>query len=771
MRVLPPALLLLCLLVAGCGRSRPGAGATVPAGSPESVPPPELLFLPSGELEEGTGISDEPAGESVDETPERPRSQGEEPAAPRDVARPSRPDDPDEVIRRWMIGDAASGLPKQFGETAPAKRGATPDGWLAYLAIQPNLEVSQREAALKRLLDGPISDPLRQLILLDITSDLSFKSRQAAFVRRYGFYANWFNRFTYAASRAVQGNLQATGQVMVDAVFDRIGASEVTPAERRIYKLLRDLEQEGRSSRKDQKRIVKLGRSIDEAVAESDMERAEFALRQNDPDLAKFYARGAQVRLPASGRAKRLENQAEAEMAARRRRFVASNQVGYPDRKPPFRADEPELLRAALSRRHSDLVAQLERHDVALKARASRGKDGAAPEDARPLDPGQEFLARLLASLPDQNTAATLAMRQWAGTLREAGYAPRDETLWIKNMLQDPQFNPDLRLARAQSSRRGHLASFIFLGPESSRERAYNFASRMTSAFDALAGIGVFYIFETFYRAGIVAFSPPPPREEMLDAAAAFIRASPADRTSRREAAWLIEQYLDAGRFDRARDVLERYGELDRAKSEELLAMEARRTYQTAAAAPTGSPEQRYLLKRTMEIAPGSAPAKQAEKKLARAEKERGEPWEVEATWGAVAKWFPEPLPGPFPGKPQWFDGEAANGEVVGDRVRFEGEGLHPESVMITYSVREAGRSDYVQEWLLLASSPPSVEAWIRYQLAEQKRVEEESARLGRPRIPYSFIGGVGLSGVDFYPTLRPIETQPGELDLYRPGP
>lgn len=761
--------MLSCLAVAptGCAGSDAAVNAESEASAERAVPPPELNFLRSGELDDERASAG--AAEGGLETPLRPGESTE-----RDNAAPMRsahPDDPDQVIRRWMIGDtAAPTLPGKFAGTAddPVLQSLERDPWIRYLSIDTSMPAGEREEALREILDLPLSDALRQLVLLDIASDASFQSRRADFIRRYGFYANWFNRLTYATSRAVQGNVQAVGQVVVDAVFDRIGSEEVTPAERRIYKLLREMEREGRSTRSDRERMAELEARINEAFAEADLEKAEFALEQNDPDLARFYARGAQARLPESRTATKLENEAESEIAARRRRFLASSQVGYPDREPPFRLDEPELLRASLSRRHSDLIGQLEQHEAAVEARHRRKKNEPLPEGPEPLDPGQEFLARLLASLPDQNQSATLAMRQWAGTLQDAGYAPEEETLWLKRLLQDPRFNPDLRLARAQSSRRGHLASFIFLGPESARERAYTFTSRLTSAFDALAGIGVFYVFEVFYRTGVVALSPPPPREEMFDAAAAYIRASPADRSSRKTAAWLIEQYLDAGRFDRARDILDRYGELDREKSEELFEMEARRLYAMGSAAPPGSPEQAYLLGRAVETAPGTKIASRAAKKLAEAEAAPGEPWQVEAAWESIGRWFNEPLPGPFPGKPQWFDGSPANGEITRPTFSLEGEGSRPESVLLTYAVRENGRQDYVQEWLLLESYPSEVREWIGYLLRQRDRVQRETRRWDRPRIPYSVVGGVGLSGVDFYPKLRPIETQADEFDLYQ---
>jgi hypothetical protein len=195
--------------------------------------------------------------------------------------------------------------------------------------------------------------------------------------------------------------------------------------------------------------------------------------------------------------------------------------------------------------------------------------------------------------------------------------------------------------------------------------------------------------------------------------------------------------------------------------------MEARRYYAMASAAAPGSPERSWLFQRAAATAPGTGLAARATEKLSEKRDRVGEPWEVEATWASIALWFGEAAPGPFPGRPQWFDGDPSNGEVFDPVVRLEGEGSEPESVLMTYAVRQGAGLDYLQEWLLLNAYPAEVGRWIRFQLAQRERLGNQAEQLGRPRIPYSIMGGVGLSGVDFYPRLRPIETREGELDLY----
>ena len=684
-----------------------------------------------------------------------------------DLARESKGDQIDssssrrevESIRRWLARSDA-GLPPLHENLLEVGI----DPWFLYISLPTTGMPEVREDSLRRVLELPIPDNLRRVVLRDIASDLSFQSRQSEFVRRYGFYSNWFNRLTYTASRAAQGNLQAVGQLVVDAVFGLFPRTQATPAERRAYRISRELEKQGRSGEIDSKRLARLEEQVHEALAAVDLERGRWALEHGNPDLATFYARGALGRRPDNGDAEDLRRAASIELARRSRAAVISAQVGYPDRQPPVRIASPALLRAALSHQPSDL-ARLFQEDRA---------DPPSPDNADSrtqifLNPGDESLAWVLSTLADREQSPVLTLRSWAERLTENSGLTPQQSAWLSALLQNPRFNPDLRLAQSEATRRGHLTRFVFLGPEAARSRAYRFSSRFAAAWNALAGIGIFYGFEVILRTGVVAFRPPPPAEEMLDSAAVLLRSAPLHPESRWVATWLAEQYAETGRFESARDLLDRFGQLDVEKARDLDRAEARGFLSAALALDVSNPVRGAMLQKVIEISPGSRLARRAAQALEQPEV-RGEPGaklKVEVLWTTLGQWFSRPLPAGLPGQPEWFDGDPGNGEIETIDFTLEAEGASPEWVVVSYRVRAGGKRQVLREAIQLSDQPPGLRQWISLLLEEQRRSREGAPGLGRPRIPYEVQGGVGVGGIDFYPRLLPIEMDRQDLMLY----
>lgn len=658
-------------------------------------------------------------------------------------------------------------LDREPAATPADPENGEPDLWIEYAQAALIKEPEEREAHLQGILKRPISDALREVILRDIASDLEFQSRRAQFIRSHGFYSNWFNRISYAISRTLQGNIQAGGQLVVDGIFDVFGRSETTPAERRLYRLLRELDAERGASAQDRERIEKLERKVNLALAEVDLERANWALTQGDPELAEFYARGAAGLSPELKKAEALQRKAASAAAARRRAAVASLQVGYPDRKPPVELSSASLVRAVLSGQRGELQRIIQQRAGAAGAPSSALPSPQGDSADLTLSDSDAFLATVMTTLSDQDDGGIMAMRQWVEAMNDMDSEKLRKTAWLQGLLHDPRFNADLRLARSQSTRRGSLTKFIFVGPDTSRERAYELTSRTAQAWNALSNVGLFYVFEVMYRAGIVAFRPPPPADEMLDSAANFLRVAPLHPDSRQVAAWLAGQYRTAGRYDQAREVLARFGQLDVATNQKLQQAEARKILSAAEALPPGNPKRQEMLQKVMTLAPASRLATRAEKKSDETPRP-GEKITIEIEWDALASWLAKPLPAGLPGDVAWFDGDLGNGEIDGDTVSIEAEGEQAARVQIDYAILRGETREIVDETLDLKAAPETLRGWIRMELAEAARRQQEIKRLGRPPIPYEFTGGAGLSGVDFYPRMLPIEQNPSEMRLYQ---
>ena len=68
---------------------------------------------------------------------------------------------------------------------------------------------------------------------------------------------------------------------------------------------------------------------------------------------------------------------------------------------------------------------------------------------------------------------------------------------------------------------------------------------------------------------------------------------------------------------------------------------------------------------------------------------------------------------------------------------------------------------------IAIPSLPQSLSDRLRHTMDERRRTDAELKQLGRLRVPYEVKGGVGLSGVDFYPRLLPIEPTQAQMRLF----
>ncbi|MCE5231333.1 hypothetical protein LLG95_17290, partial [bacterium] len=260
--------------------------------------------------------------------------------------------------------------------------------WKAFASALSIASTDEREQALRDIYKKTDSIYLRSVILEAISEDPQFRSRQAQFIRRYGFYANWFNRLMITFTDTLQGRIQAVGQLVVDAANDLIRPAEADPLERRAYELA--LQSESTNSPSARAQMQTLRKRVDRTRAADDLERAQWALEQDDPESAEFYASQALVERPGWGSAEKLRLKAAEKAAENNRRALASTQVGYPDRNPPVRPADADLARSVL-------VSQ-----------------SLAPNDSADKKLATELTA-LLPSAPDRGRARM--MREWQGAI------------------------------------------------------------------------------------------------------------------------------------------------------------------------------------------------------------------------------------------------------------------------------------------------------------------------------------------------------------------
>lgn len=636
-----------------------------------------------------------------------------------------------QLIRNWL---ADSDAPTTAAQTLhPTLR-----DWQTYVSLEA-LDQPEREQALRRLLEQTDSELLKRVVLAAFSVDPSYQSRQAEFIRRYGFYANWFNRLTYTAGRIVQGNVQALLQLGVDAVHQVTAPPVAGPLERRIYDLKVEAIESGKPAQGED--LQALEEAVDYARALEDLERAQWLIDAGMPEAAVFYGRQAALLRPDWSEPIELIQRAESLSAEKRRHRLASEQVGYPDR-----------------------PAQI---DVSAEAmRALFAPDPENREDT--LSAPNEPMVQMLTQLPDRVTSPggagwSTAFREWAEILKNASAMPPEQRQWAAATTQSPLQNPDMQLARAESQRRGNVFKYIAWGPEKRRERLYKSATWATHAYDTLGSIGFFYVFEVMVRSVRAVVVNPVPEEELIEAQARWLARAPhpPDEESRRRARGLAENYRERRRYDDARRVLDRFGELDAEAARRLDHAEAEYLVALARELEDAS-ARKQLFDRAQHLDPSKKIDRESAKK--RRAEERAGPFSI--GWEQLQLWTQSPPPCGLPGQATWFDGSDQNGEIMNRPVRLER--VEDGRIRCNYSVLWEGEHRVHEAMIPADSIPAELLAWLDWQAGELAETDEILDDLGEVDLPMALEGSAGGSGLSLFPRLKPIEPDSKEIELYR---
>jgi hypothetical protein len=638
-----------------------------------------------------------------------------------------------EMLRHWLAGQP---------QGVPAMRTSDPnlDRWRTYILLSAQRDAASRERQLRALYGATDSPLLRSVVLQAINEDPEFQSRQARFIRRYGFYATWFNRLTYTAGRMVQGNVQAAAQLLVDGLDDLFAPGEASPADRRAYDLLNRTAAARGPGAVDPDELVRLRERVEGAWADDDRAHAAWLLEEGSPETAIFHARQALLRRPDDGGAGRLVDGAEREMARRRRETLASLQVGYPDRAPSFESSDAELLRSIQHRSPQVLAALAPLGGPVLTA-----------------------LGRL--PPPGEGIGETLFDR--SDGLEASGAEGR----WLDALADSPEQNPRARLDRARAARRGALWRYVILGPERPRERAYQTASLAVQSVDALRDIGFFYVFEVLTRAGTAIVRTPAPEEAVVDAEAAWLAQAPDPRGPLAQAVArdLAQTAVRRGHEDAARRVLADHGASDTKTLRAIDRAEAERRLADAESLPDG-PQRRAQLDEVVRLLPGSALARRADA-LRRAPPVPAATDEWQVDWATLRAWEQaarsDARVGLVPGDAAWFDGDPRNGEVSGEGPIFT-VGDEPGALEVRFAVQVPGERRIHQAGVPADRWPPAARRWLDLVRRQARQAEDVRHQYDRLSIPFTLEGGAGPSGVDVYPRLLPLEGRPGETTLYR---
>jgi hypothetical protein len=687
-----------------------------------------------------------------------------------------------ELLRCWMTGrplppepastsNAVSASGASSASNARSKPGtasASLAGWRRFMTIQSGGgDPDSREKAFRSLYAGQRSSLLRARVLQAIELDPSFQSRQAEFIRQYGRYADGFNRVAYSFEYLVQGNASAFLQLGVDAVHGLTAPGEADAQDRLAHrKLEQALAAKPVASVAERRRLAALDEKVARAMAAEDLDRARWALTRGLTQAAVADARQAEQERPGWAKAKRLREQAEAAEAKAARDAVASTQVGYPDRDPPYRKPDAAWLRRVLA---PDVVPRPISKDQKDQKDLKDAKNTKGTHDSRACDVPDPFMLALLDRLADARLTppargrATM-FRGWQALAANYPKAPDAERRWIEATVASPLANPDARLDQALQGRRGQMLSFVLLGPQTARQHAYEVASWAAQCYQALQNVGIFYVFGVGARVAQCFLEPPVPESEYLDAQAAWLdlSARPPDAQALRVAQALADAMIDDARFEEARRLLGETGQLDVKRAQAIDRAEAQALVDQAEKTPAGK-RRDALMERARRLAPKIASAA----RFKPVPKPQPRQWNL--TWDLLKRWSGRPLPCGLPGQAAWFDGRVENGEAAPDGVLVE-ETTTTGTLRARYQVLwPGGRRQWFEGTVAIARLAPGARHWLDLSHAQNADADAQVKRMDRLPFPFAVEGGIGASGVDFSPRLKPIRSpDDASLDLYK---
>jgi hypothetical protein len=231
----------------------------------------------------------------------------------------------------------------------------------------------------------------------------------------------------------------------------------------------------------------------------------------------------------------------------------------------------------------------------------------------------------------------------------------------------------------------------------------------------------------------------------------------------------LAKTYGRQHRYDDARAALKRAGLLDDDAQAHWDRAEARWLLEQARGLSLGDPQRTSLIARAETLATSSPRLLRRARKLKAKASQRPQRHELKTDWALLATVTGQAPPCGLPGDAAWFDASPINGEITDNVLALQWvDELSSSTVRVRYLVNQEERKTAFEREVPAAALPAPLRRWLALAEAQQTESAADIHRLHRLPIPFEVTGGAGASGVDLYPRLLPIETRPGEIDLYQ---
>ena len=633
------------------------------------------------------------------------------------------------ILRSWLAGEEEVIPPCEPQHKWTGSHQRRLQHWVEYIQLSNMSRSHQdiRDAGLRSLMKKARSSPLRAIIFKSMVENPGYKSRQARFVRKYGYYSNWFNRLVFSTNRLIQGKTIPLLQLSAASLRDSISGGSVDASLRRAYYYEARYRFEKNHNAPHPEYLKKLRDRIDHSLAEADTRRAEWHLRADDPDAALFYARQALHSEPDWNYPLKVIEQAEAKLASRLRKGLASSQF-IPIDSTPINTGESELMRKWLAR-------------LPISEPDKGNKSG--------------LLEGIIKDLPGPEEGRGDMMDFWPDHLSGNENSPTSHRLWVSGMLSSQTLNTGNKLQLAVSRNKSQKIKYIFLGPERPQGHLYSTASWLSRPLNSLHNIGFLYVFEMLGRMVRISLVDAPAEEELVDIMAAWLKEEnrPYDKHTRSIAVELTGYYLHLNRYQAARDMLHKH---DLLTADERVNID-RKEYNWLSdrlETETDASRREPLIARLKSL-DMSRYTRQQDTNIEVAENDCRE-WFL--GWDMVMQVTRHRLPAWLPGKSEWFDEDISNGEVTMSGLKLRTLSDDETKLICEYPVLDGERTVTYSTRIPKNDLHPRLLKWMNLSDAQMRYADDAVTRSRKPRVPFELSASVGLTGMDFYPRLMPIE-------------
>ena len=560
---------------------------------------------------------------------------------------------------------------------------------------------------------------------------------------RYNNYTSGLNRASSAVSSLFQGQMQPLFQLPIDLIYGTFRVSQSSPLERKASFLLNQSEKKYSAppnSEEYKKLNARFSEKRKKQLFKQEYNLGKLNLRREFLDTALFHFQNALVLNPQSEKIKKKIEAVHSLKARQNRKYLAAMSVLAGEEY--FHSKEEESA-------YGTLVNAVAAGNASLIFERARKFNNKYPQSNY---------------ADDASYAAPLAVFYSAKKedfFKEARQIPRNYPRtnaadYAREIIANPNMNSILAVEQAEKARAAELRKFILFGARSTDEQIYMVSSGAAGAPQSAAqNLGVFFALDVAVRGVQSIFSAPVPADNVMDAAAIYVREFPYNKASlelRKKLATLSQKQ---GQYEKTLQYAKSAGDYSPEYLKKLEDRYARHLFVLISQHEDSEQKTRHLSRLVAEY-PNAPVVKQAKAELDRLGYESAHEFRISRA-DLIA--YPElRLHTGLDLDPALIDGRRENGEITAEGIRALKDGP------IIYHIESEG-ADRV-----IAMNPEQREL-LKLKFEEIRSGSTKSGEKDEKKekpFPLEVAGGVGSRGAEASPAFGKIPYLYDDLDLYR---